>query len=517
MRRLWQSFWFFGICLASAARAAPDAGTEPSPSGGTVEQWRFTELPDGTRLALGRIGSTERLALCATLSAASPSRDVRTDIKTLGLLVDLDMRAASLTSRLKTKADAVTHDWQPFQRVEGDRVVLCLGLPPAEQASAASALLDLVKPVPSSYKDCIDALARWRAHEGLAHVAGESALGEQVHELAWLGSREIPRSFVSLLREPPGPEACEHSKGQTTNQFLMTLAGAGNIDVGSMESMVRSNPVLRHRQKVTHRVGSDSVPNLPEQTYPRFVRLRRTDREDSSLHVAWPLVRSSEEQQVTLRMLASVIEHRLNQRFGPSDRRRAVVRAYWEGYRGTLQVDISPMQQDDLANTEQHVFAVVEQLRSGPATSAELASARAAVMNAARLTGDLALDLAVHLSREALVARRAPATTRTPEPAATPADLQHLAGQVLSRRNVAELLCEAAAPAGPSNRGRGEGQRPKGMAYVVKSGESLQMIAQRFRVTIPDLIRANRLHHPDQIAPGTRLVIPIAGSTTHSH
>jgi LysM repeat protein len=51
---------------------------------------------------------------------------------------------------------------------------------------------------------------------------------------------------------------------------------------------------------------------------------------------------------------------------------------------------------------------------------------------------------------------------------------------------------------------------PKGSwrTYTVRNGETLLMIARRYRVTVPDLIRANGLHRPDQILPGTKILIP---------
>jgi len=52
-----------------------------------------------------------------------------------------------------------------------------------------------------------------------------------------------------------------------------------------------------------------------------------------------------------------------------------------------------------------------------------------------------------------------------------------------------------------------------GRIYVIQNGESLQMIAHKFHVTIADLIRANGLRHPDQIRPGARIVVPAASSS----
>ncbi len=48
--------------------------------------------------------------------------------------------------------------------------------------------------------------------------------------------------------------------------------------------------------------------------------------------------------------------------------------------------------------------------------------------------------------------------------------------------------------------------------YVVQAGDTLGAIALRFRVSVDDLMRANRLADPDKLRIGQRLVIPSGGS-----
>jgi hypothetical protein len=294
------------------------------------------------------------------------------------------------------------------------------------------------------------------------------------------------------------------------------LTAAGDLERASFESSVRAHPIVRQRQKVVYTGhGSNAWPKLPRQTYPRFVRVRSTGHDDSSVIVAWPLVGHSERQQAEVRLLAALVQHRLSQRFGPSSVRHASARAYWDGHRGTLQVEVRPIRLDELALTEEQIFAIIDQLRSTQVGVADIGAARALAAATPRVTGDWLIDEAIDMADEARPPWRR--HSKVPETAPTPGDLQHWAAQILSRLGVSEVFCEAVPPPHAATRAQIEGQRPKGLVYMVKPGESLQMIAHRFRVTIPDLIRANRLSHPDQIAPGARLIIPSVASTTPSH
>jgi murein DD-endopeptidase MepM/ murein hydrolase activator NlpD len=55
---------------------------------------------------------------------------------------------------------------------------------------------------------------------------------------------------------------------------------------------------------------------------------------------------------------------------------------------------------------------------------------------------------------------------------------------------------------------RAQDQQPQGPVYIIQEGDSLWEIAQRFGVSIDDLVQANGLSDPNQVAAGTSLVIP---------
>lgn len=49
---------------------------------------------------------------------------------------------------------------------------------------------------------------------------------------------------------------------------------------------------------------------------------------------------------------------------------------------------------------------------------------------------------------------------------------------------------------------------PTPRTYVVKEGDTLWEIAQRFGTTVRALVRANDIEDPDLVYPGQELVIP---------
>ena len=56
---------------------------------------------------------------------------------------------------------------------------------------------------------------------------------------------------------------------------------------------------------------------------------------------------------------------------------------------------------------------------------------------------------------------------------------------------------------------------PSPRVYVVRSGDTLSTIAQRFGVTVDEILEANpEIKNPNQIGAGDRLVIPAKATAT---
>ncbi|MBX6771010.1 MAG: LysM peptidoglycan-binding domain-containing protein [Chloroflexi bacterium] len=94
----------------------------------------------------------------------------------------------------------------------------------------------------------------------------------------------------------------------------------------------------------------------------------------------------------------------------------------------------------------------------------------------------------------------APAVTFTPVPSVTvgatavPSPSSTLLGATVTPQVTAH-------PPSPS-------PTPTPVVYVVQAGDSLEGIAQRFKVTVDAISQANHLADPNRIAEGQRLVIP---------
>lgn len=79
-----------------------------------------------------------------------------------------------------------------------------------------------------------------------------------------------------------------------------------------------------------------------------------------------------------------------------------------------------------------------------------------------------------------------------------------LVGQRLSVPRTGSSAARATAPAAPAP--------ARSRAHVVRSGETLSGIAERYRVPLASLLKANRLSVRTFIHPGQRLLVPSAGA-----
>lgn len=92
--------------------------------------------------------------------------------------------------------------------------------------------------------------------------------------------------------------------------------------------------------------------------------------------------------------------------------------------------------------------------------------------------------------------------TAPPLPLANPTDVAATAFPVVNAGTPATLPPATAPQAG----------LPTPTVYVVKLGDTLGTIAQRFDVTVEDLMAANNITNPNVLSVGQNLIIPVAGS-----
>jgi hypothetical protein len=507
MRILCWSLWLVGICLTDAVHAGPLASQQAvTVRDQEAREWQIAEIPGSVRLALAKVSPGSRVALCFGFEVQLPARDGK---HSTSELLDLEMRSKVLANQLGEHAPGSSPTWTRFALTEGATLTECLSVPTEDYASALHAMLETLRPLLLKPNDCAQTLEQWRRHEGLARLVDHESLAHRAHELAWLGSRPQQASIATELQRIDS-EACTHWQPLgTSNPSIATLIVIGAPDVAATEKTIRADSAVRQRQRsVRPRYPkAASPPKLPESTCPRFVRVHSPRSTESSLMVAWPVVRRSERYELGLRQIASLIEERLGRAWGPHANGHATVRLHWSGFEGMLGIEVRPTTPGDLASTEERIFAVLDQLRSAPVSTTELNSLLVDVNTRPPLTGDLDLDQALHMAQKSLFSWNPRVMVKTPEVHPTAAELQQWIREGFSRLSVTEVLSEA-----PTMRRQtavqGHIQTPIGFSYTVKAGESLQMIAHKFHATILDLIRVNHLHHPDQIAPGTRLTIP---------
>ncbi len=60
----------------------------------------------------------------------------------------------------------------------------------------------------------------------------------------------------------------------------------------------------------------------------------------------------------------------------------------------------------------------------------------------------------------------------------------------------------------PFGAARGQSETPTGPVYIVQEGDTLSSIAQRFGVSVDELVTYNQLSNPDILKEGDQLVIP---------
>ncbi len=99
--------------------------------------------------------------------------------------------------------------------------------------------------------------------------------------------------------------------------------------------------------------------------------------------------------------------------------------------------------------------------------------------------------------------------TRTPRPSATPAP-PATATPALSPTSAATSTAAATATATAEPPSATPEPPAAGRRYVVEAGDTFRAIAERFGVTVPDLLRANNLtpEQADNLRVGQELVIP---------
>ncbi len=525
MRSLRWSLWLFGMCLAGTVQADPTPRAEPgNPPPITMRELRASEAPGGLRMLFATSNAATRVGLCLGFVVQSSTRDWT---QQASAVLDLEVRREHLVSLVQAHPATGVLAWRSLDAIRGDTAVMCMSLPSDALQEGLNSVLDGLRPVTLNFATMQRLVALWQNHQGLAQFNGAGSIYQQAHALAWLGNPEATGSIASSLEQLSLRNFNQWRPVATSHQPLAVIAVAGQLDVANAESTIRSNRWVRLRQRSIRALNvlSTRSPNRPEHSYPRFARAPNAGRPYSNWIFSWPVAPLVERHALALQAIAWLIEQRLSRTFVPQD--DVIASCGIEPGRGfgTLQIEIRSNRPLDLAFIEQRVFATLDQLRDAPVSLSELQTMNSSSVGPSMVSGDFMLDQALHLAQKALFSWNVRAATSMTDSHLTPAEIQQWVKRDLSLNNASEVVSEAVTPRPASsgaNRSALTGtslssQREKLRPYTVKPGESLQSIAQKFQVTIPELVRVNRLHHPNQISPGSRLFVPVTSRPIPTH
>jgi LysM repeat protein len=521
MRSPCRLLWLFGMCLAGTAGADPapraESGQPP------LLAFRVSQkagVPGALRISFAESEEATRVGFCLGFVAQISTSDWP---QLANAVADLEVRREHLQALVRDHAAPGPSRWHALDEIHGDTAVLCSSVPVEVFNEGLQAMLEVLRSETITYETLKQAVARWQNHEGLARFGGEDSVHEQAHSLAWLGTPEAGYSITNVVDGLAlrGPGLWRPAT--LSNPPLVAMAVAGRFDAKNTESTIRNHRWVRLRQRSVRAPSAGSAVALkrPEHTYPRFARATNTQRTYSSWIFSWPVAPMDERHALGLRAIAWLLEQRLNRTLVAHDDGIATCELQrGRGY-GTLQLEIRANRPRELAWVEERVFGAIEQLRQVQVSSSELESMSSSAMSRPGASGDFVLDQALHMAQEALFSWNVRAASSMTESNLTATELQQWVKRDLSRNNLSEVVSETVAPRPPSGgvnpTAPTAGQRQKLRTYTVGPGESLQMIAHKFRVTITELIRVNHLRHPDQISPGTKLFVPMTSTSTPSH
>ncbi len=421
--------------------------------------------------------------------------------------------------------------------LDGDVASLCVSVSKTDWESAISIVLQALRPVVVTTQNFGDLREGWRNHQGLGSVLNEDPLQGQLQELTWLGSPEAAASI---------PRAIEQTKFMSGSNLIPTtpskpsrvvLTIAGEYSPQAAEKFLRGNALVREqlRGPRSHISWLAEIAARPSHLSRRFARAKSLKRHAPVVLLSWPISQLDERHAIELKVIAHLLEHRLNRAGGLEANPIANCRLIVGRGFGSFVVEVTTKPAIEIDALEKSILSAIDQLRTSTINDSEMQLAIEKATSPSFGVMQSALDQAWTATQRAydFAGHAQPITIHD-------LNLRRLVEKDLLPENLAEMFIEAAPPrpvpvpsrnvrnlgsskakARPGSQYSGghmrAGQPPMnrraGRIYTVHKGESLQMIAHKYHVTIAEIIHANGIQHPDQIQPGAAIVIPVSSAS----
>ncbi len=499
---------------SSAAAAGSEAPIIPA-----FAEPRQVELTGGIRLLLAPPDDSGTVAVCLGTVVGIAVNDPG---KRASAVADLELRRENLVKSYREHFGEKGKSSRTLYVLNGDIAILCVSAAYDAWETAFAVALETIRPVTVTTSKWSSLVEQWRNHEGLAALVANDPLQQQLQALTWLGVPEATESIQNSIEQSSSIHADDVARASPPKSQRFVVTVAGQYTPRLVEPWLRANSLIRERVR-SQKGRAPAPPALgsPQlRQNPRFAHERVPHSEGNRWLFSWPIFHLDEAHAASLDIVARLIERRLN-RTSTLGKEGFVSCELRQGRGlGSLVIELRSPVLVDLDKIDKWVFSTIEQLRINPNNNDDLAQSIERVQKPE--VPYPAIVRASATTQRSFLLKSAPTTPRPATLRLLGSDISRLVERDLNRRNVAEIFGEAQAPSPPAHANGRNVVRPQGKRtansrggrlYVVQSGESLQNIAHKFHVTITEIIRENGLRHPDQIRPGSRIVIPSPAAT----
>jgi hypothetical protein len=513
-----------GLGVLLALQASPSnvtgkAATSPEQAEAGNSQ---VDLAGNFGLVLGSPDASGKVAVCLGASVGVSGTD---PYRRAAAVAEMELRREFVSKAFHERFGNSSSRARSLDIVNADRAAICVSAPTASVNDAVSVVLEALRPTSLTAERWSEVVQRWRNHEGLATTTNDNPLQRQLQSLIWLGTPEATVSITQTIEQSLGLHGERVARSAPTRLQKPVLVMTGEYSRVDVERYIRLNPLVREFTRVQGRTQppQQAIPE-PKAKSPRFTRERMASLDGHLWLFGWPISHLDAAHVSGVEVLARLLERYLTEQtpLGKAGLVNCLIQSQHRYASLVVEVRSKSL---GIEAVEKWVWSGVEQLKNGQFNRAEIKEA------IERAKAQVNPNVAEPLDRAWSIAARSffpmEAASQRDMWSLSQPELSRIARQDLDHRQVSEIFGEALPPrpkaiafsrgTSPTNRTKRSqtkvatpirSNRGPGRIYTVQHGESLQMIAHRFHVTVPEIIRENRLSHPDQVSPGTKIFVP---------